>query len=70
MELLLLLILGVSVTLIAKEYLYDDRNYYKSFEEIKEKKQKNKCCSKVSKDEVQCKCKSKGIKTKTKVSKK
>jgi len=70
MKLLLLLILGASVALIAKEYLYDERDYYRSFAEIKEKKKNIKCCSKVSKDKVQCECKSKGSKSKTKIPKK
>jgi len=69
MTLLLTLILGASVALIAKKYLYDDRNYYSSFEEIKEEKQTTKCCSKVSKDKAQCECKPKHTKKKVKPSK-
>jgi len=67
MTLLLLIILGASVALIAKEYLYDERDYYRDFEEIKEKKKNIKCCSKVSKDKIQCKCKLKSIKETSKV---
>ena len=66
MKLLLLLILGASVALIAKEYLYDEKDYYRDFEEIKEEKQNAKCCSKVSKDKTQCECKPKPTKKKAK----
>jgi len=66
MKLLLLLILGASVALIAKEYLYDERDYYRDFEEIKEKKKNSKCCAKVSKGEAQCECKPKPTKKKAK----
>ena len=69
MTLLLLIILGASVALIAKEYLYDERDYYRDFEEIKEKKKTSKCCSKVSKGEAQCKCKPKPSKKKVKPTK-
>ena len=61
---LLFIILGVIVALIAKEYLYDDRHYYTDFKKIEDKEHKLKCCTKVLKNEVQCKCKPTGVKKK------